>query len=141
LDREVLEAFKRYPWPGNVRELENVVRRMCIMAEGVTVTGRDLPEEILNTVNEYPRPAAADNDLAWSLTFMEARRRHLNQFEAAYLRNLLERCTGNISRAAEAADVDRKTFYRLLRKHNLQRPLLQDRSDRSEQVSRHDAVE
>jgi transcriptional regulator of acetoin/glycerol metabolism len=111
------------------------------MAEGATVATRDLPEEILDTANEYPRPPDADNGVVWSLTFMEARRRHLNQFEAAYLRNLLERCTGNISRAAEAADVDRKTFYRLLRKHNLQRPLLQDRSGRSEQVGRHAAVE
>lgn len=141
LDNEVLEAFQRYAWPGNVRELENVVRRMCIMAEGTTVTTRELPAEILDTANEYSRPAVTDDGVVWSLTFMEARRRHLNQFEEAYLRNLLERCTGNISRAAEAADVDRKTFYRLLRKHDLQRPLLQDRSDRSEQVGRHIAVE
>lgn len=46
--------------------------------------------------------------------------RHVNLFEAAYLRRVLDRCIGNISRAAEAADVDRKTFYRLLRKHQLQ---------------------
>lgn len=111
------------------------------MAEGTAVTTRELPAEILDTANEYSRPAVADDGVVWSLTFMEARRRHLNQFEEAYLRNLLERCTGNISRAAEAADVDRKTVYRLLRKHNLRRPLLQDRPDRSEQVGRHVAVE
>ena len=51
----------------------------------------------------------------------EARKRNVNWFEAAYMRNLLERCGGNISRP-RSADIDRKTFYRLLRKHNLQRP-------------------
>ena len=48
LDKEVLEAFQRYPWPGNVRELENVVRQMCIMADGPIVTARDLPDEIVD---------------------------------------------------------------------------------------------
>ena len=121
LDKEVLEAFQRYSWPGNVRELENVVRQMCIMADSSIVTVRDLPGEILEKACEDSRPAG-DNDRVWDLAFIEARKRNVNWFEAAYMRSLLERCRGNISRAAEAADIDRKTFYRLLRKHNLQRP-------------------
>jgi DNA-binding NtrC family response regulator len=122
LDKEVLEAFQRYPWPGNVRELENVVRQMCIMSDTPIVTVRDLPDEILEKAYEGSRPASDGNDMVWGLAFMEARKRNVNWFEAAYMRNLLERCGGNISRASEAADIDRKTFYRLLRKHNLQRP-------------------
>jgi transcriptional regulator of acetoin/glycerol metabolism len=51
---------------------------------------------------------------------MEAKRRYVNLFEAAYVCGILNRYEGNISRAAEAADVDRKTFYRLLRKHRVQ---------------------
>jgi transcriptional regulator with PAS, ATPase and Fis domain len=133
LDNEVLTAFQRYPWPGNVRELENVVRQMCIMADGPVVTVRDLPEEILEKAYKSSGPAADTNNKVWDLAFLEARRRNVNWFEAAYMRNLLERCGGNISRAAEAADIDRKTFYRLLRKHNLQRPN-HPRTERSEQT-------
>jgi transcriptional regulator of acetoin/glycerol metabolism len=61
--------------------------------------------------------ATEGNDRVWDLAFI-----NVNWFEAANMRNLLERCGGNISRASEVADIDRKTFYRLLRKHNLQRP-------------------
>jgi DNA-binding NtrC family response regulator len=57
---------------------------------------------------------------SWKLSFMEAKRHFLNLFEAAYAQRVLNRCAGNVSRAAEAADVDRKTLYRLLRKHHLE---------------------
>jgi formate hydrogenlyase transcriptional activator len=34
IDRESMEALKRYAWPGNVRELRNVIERAMIVAEG-----------------------------------------------------------------------------------------------------------
>ena len=39
--------------------------------------------------------------------------------EASYLRELLERHEGNISAAAKAAGIDRKTFHRLVNKHQI----------------------
>jgi transcriptional regulator of acetoin/glycerol metabolism len=39
--------------------------------------------------------------------------------EASYLRQTLARHGGNISAAAKAAGIDRKTFHRLINKHNL----------------------
>ena len=39
--------------------------------------------------------------------------------EAAYLRDLLERHGGNISAAAKAAGIDRKTFHRLINKYQI----------------------
>ena len=39
--------------------------------------------------------------------------------EASYLRALLARNDGNISAAAKAAGIDRKTFHRLINKHDL----------------------
>jgi two-component system response regulator GlrR len=41
-------------------------------------------------------------------------------FEATYLRGTLDRHAGNVCKAAEAARLDRKTFYRLLRKHRME---------------------
>ena len=67
---------------------------------------------------------------------MEARKRYLGRFESIYLRNQLIRFKGNVSQAAEAADVDRKTFYRLLRKHNLQRSFLRKEPEFLERVGR-----
>lgn len=127
---EVLGVFEAYPWPGNVRELQNVVRRMCVLAEGSVITLRDLPEELLPNGEPPLSPAAAAPLESCDLTFIEAKRRYVNQFEALYVRGVLDRAVGNISRAAEAAEVDRKTFYRLLRKHHVQPHAFRALSDR-----------
>lgn len=53
------------------------------------------------------------------LTLKDAKERWMGVLEASYLRELLARHDGNISAAAKAADIDRKTFHRLINKHNL----------------------
>jgi DNA-binding NtrC family response regulator len=37
-----LRAFESYSWPVNIRELQNVVRRMCVLADGQEITMRDV---------------------------------------------------------------------------------------------------
>ena len=119
-DSGVVHALERYSWPGNVRELQNVVRRMCVMAEGELITMRDLPEELVSGGDQFFSAETEAKIESCELTFVEAKRRCLNLFEADYVRGVLDRHAGNVSRSSEAADVDRKTFYRLLRKHHLQ---------------------
>jgi DNA-binding NtrC family response regulator len=119
---EVLRAFESYSWPGNVRELQNVVRRMCVMVDGPTITMREVPAELLSTP-DHASGLFAENVAgleSCELTFSAAKIQYLNLFEASYLKSTLDRHAGNVSRAAEAAQVDRKTFYRLLRKHRME---------------------
>ena len=119
---EVLRAFESYSWPGNVRELQNVVRRMCVMVDGPTITMREVPSELLSTPDDasgvFAETAAGIESC--ELAFSAAKTQYLNLFEASYLKSTLDRHAGNVSRAAEAARVDRKTFYRLLRKHRME---------------------
>jgi DNA-binding NtrC family response regulator len=121
-DSEVLRAFESYSWPGNVRELQNVVRRMSVMVEGPTITTREVPSELLSARDDasglFAETAAGIESC--ELAFGAAKTQYLNLFEASYLRSTLDRHAGNVSRAAEAARVDRKTFYRLLRKHRME---------------------
>jgi len=42
-DDAAMAALETYSWPGNVRELQNIVERACALAEGDTITRRDLP--------------------------------------------------------------------------------------------------
>jgi two-component system response regulator HydG len=51
-----------------------------------------------------------------ALPYAEARRRALLAFEQGYVRALLDRNGGNISRAARAAGLDRSNFKRVLRR-------------------------
>jgi transcriptional regulator of acetoin/glycerol metabolism len=45
----------------------------------------------------------------------------LADFERTYLTALVNRASGNMSKAARLAGVDRTTLYRLMEKHGLQR--------------------
>ncbi|NTX36828.1 MULTISPECIES: sigma 54-interacting transcriptional regulator [unclassified Myxococcus] len=105
----------QYPWPGNVRELRNVVDRVV-----------SLGEEALPDIPDVPAPVPPPEDdsestqsLALDLPFKEAKERLIEGFERDYLRNLVERCEGNVSRAAREAGIDRVYLRKLLRKHGL----------------------
>jgi DNA-binding NtrC family response regulator len=124
-DDAAMAALEAYGWPGNVRELQNVVERACALAEGDTITCRDLSDHVLSGA----RPAAAAGGAAIpaetqmagtsELGLKEAKERWMAVLEASYLRELLDRNEGNISAAAKAAGIDRKTFHRLVTKHHI----------------------
>ena len=124
-DDETLAALEAYAWPGNVRELQNVVERACALADGDVVRRRDLPDYVL--AREGLRAtgdggaAGVDSRLASTegLSLTEARERWLTVLEGNYLRDLLDRHDGNISAAPKAAGIDRKTFHRLVTKHQI----------------------
>ncbi len=124
VDPEAMAALERYRWPGNVRELQNVIERACALADTETICRRDLPDHVLG-VGEAPLPlppAGTDAALPESgtdLTLKDAKERWMAVLEASYLRDLLARNDGNISAAAKAAGIDRKTFHRLINKHDL----------------------
>jgi two-component system nitrogen regulation response regulator GlnG len=48
VDREGIDALRRYRWPGNVRELENLIRRLAVLRSGdvisVAAIGAELSE-------------------------------------------------------------------------------------------------
>ena len=53
--------------------------------------------------------------------YHETRDRVLAGFERRYLTSLLHRASGNMSRAARMAGVDRTTLYRLMERQGMQR--------------------
>ena len=119
-----MAALERYRWPGNVRELQNVIERACALADTETIGRRDLPDHVLG-VGEVPLAvpvagaAAGMPEPGTDLTLKDAKERWMAVLEASYLRDLLARNDGNISAAAKAAGIDRKTFHRLINKHDL----------------------
>ncbi len=126
-DEGALEALEAYAWPGNVRELQNVVERACALADGDAVTRRDLPEHVLQgtgvpvaglaaAVGGAPAMPLGSGE---ELPLKEAKEKWMQVLEASYLRDLLDRHGGNISAAAKAAGIDRKTFHRLINKYQI----------------------
>jgi two-component system, NtrC family, response regulator HydG len=124
-DEEAMAALDAYGWPGNVRELQNVVERACALAEGDTITRRDLPEHVLGggrrpgPTGGPAVPAEVQATLSTDIGLKEAKERWMAVLEGSYLRDLLARHEGNVSAAAKAAGIDRKTFHRLVTKHHI----------------------
>ena len=126
LTPEVNELFEAYRWPGNVRELRNVVERALPFCDGTRITLGTLPEAMRVASQAAVRSSAApaadlgvDAAAMSDLPFKHAKDQIIEAFERQYLVDLIERHDGNISRAARAADMDRKSISRLLKKHDI----------------------
>jgi two-component system response regulator GlrR len=99
--REALERLRAYGWPGNERELLERVRAALRLARGDEIDAEDLAL------------GAASSDEVPS--FRDAKR----AFERDYVARVLRLCSGNISRAARIAKKDRKDFYDVLRRNQI----------------------
>jgi DNA-binding NtrC family response regulator len=115
IDPEALELLTSYPWPGNVRELENTIERAIILARTDQITVDLLPASVRQ--NRGLPPTAALLDAGRLPPLAEAR----VAFERSYLQRALELAQGNITEAAELAQVDRSNFRRLMRRLGLER--------------------
>jgi DNA-binding NtrC family response regulator len=104
----LMDRLQGHAWPGNVRELRNLV-------EATLATGESLGPVAAGSAVHPPAQSALQVDL--SLPYKEARAALLNDFEARYLRQLLDRAGGNVSQAARDADMTRSHLNDLLRKH------------------------
>ena len=109
LSQAALQKLQCHHWPGNVRELENIIQRAVVLAEEPTIRSADI---VL--------PGQAD--IPQFTSFKALKARMILHFEQTYLQELLAAHEGNITRAAKAANKNRRAFFQLLRKHNLQMP-------------------
>ena len=126
VSKQVLQLFESYRWPGNVRELSNVIERALPFSAGTTITMDSLPDS-LRTGTARDRPSTAslleltDGSNPSDLPFKDAKDKLIEAFERQYLLDLIERHDGNVSRAARAAGMDRKSITRLMKKHSISR--------------------
>ena len=122
-DDAALEVLDAYAWPGNVRELQNVVERACALADGDRITRSDLPDYLLQAGPARPTAPAGTSGsglpTVGDLPLKDAKEKWMQVLEVSYLRDLLERHGGNVSAAAKAAGIDRKTFHRLINKYQI----------------------
>jgi DNA-binding NtrC family response regulator len=113
-----IDMLQSCPWHGNVRELQNVVEHAVVLAEAGSLIG---PDEIV-LHNEAPW----DSDVVGSPVVLNdayhvAKEQVLAKFEKDYVTRLVARASGNMSRAARLASVDRTTLYRLFERHGFRR--------------------
>jgi DNA-binding NtrC family response regulator len=116
---EAMLLMENYRWPGNVRELRNIVQRLAILCEGDRLDVRHLPPEIQrapsrSTVTQLPRQWEEFKKLK-----QQVRDAAVQELERRFLTEALERCEGNVSKAAEEVGIQRTNFHALMRKYGL----------------------
>ena len=108
---DVLRTLQGMPWGGNVRELRNTVERLVIMSPGDEISR-------IEVFSEETRPTGALEDiLAQNLTFQEFK----DKAEAAFIKKQLEVHEWNVSKTADALEIQRSHLYNKMRKFGLER--------------------
>ena len=112
---EAMEAMKRYDWPGNVRELKNIVERLVIMTPGGTITMNHLPDYLsVEASDREPGGGRLDGVLELS-SLREAR----EEFEKEFIIQKLEENDWNVSRTAEAIELERSNLHRKIKSYGI----------------------
>jgi transcriptional regulator with PAS, ATPase and Fis domain len=103
---DVLDMLAIYTWPGNVRELENMVERAVTLNTTGVLTPGDFAKEL------QPRAPGGRAVFPRELVALE-------EIERQYILHVIDRQNGNMSRAAEILEIDRRTLYRMLERFGL----------------------
>jgi transcriptional regulator with PAS, ATPase and Fis domain len=90
----------QYSWPGNIRELYNRSLSASLHSIGDVVDPDDLFDD-----RSISKPVPMNE--------------YMSKAKREYLQRILRYTGGSVSRAASIAGVDRKSMYRMLRKHDL----------------------
>ena len=109
LTPSLFAQFARYSWPGNLRQYSNVLRTACAMldVDEDCIDWAHLPEDLMEELTELPQAAVDTARIP----------QNLKELSMAAIRQTLEECRGNISRAARQLGISRQTLYRKLKTH------------------------
>ncbi|WP_416397233.1 sigma-54-dependent transcriptional regulator [Allohahella sp. A8] len=130
--REVETFFMHYVWPGNVRELSNVVRNVVVLNEGTVIEMSMLPSLMEAPPVRDSRPLLSEHSALVSAGAAkpvalanEAAGHHsplanpghqailpLWVEEKRIIEEAIEKCDGNVPRAAAFLEISASTIYR-----------------------------
>ena len=106
---ENIGRLSRYDWPGNVRELRNLIERAIVLGSSnidQLMPGMGLANQaISNTPTRHPYEPLLP------MSYRDAKRRVLEEFEHYYFSQTLRETSGNIKRAAEIMGLHRKNLH------------------------------
>ena len=119
ISSEAMNALVNYFWPGNVRELENVVYQSMIMSESGCIDIDILPENFksgathqTSGVNSFQYPSGKSD-------FVDPFEESVRQV----LQRALDLTNGDIPETAKKLKLSRSSFYRMVQKYDLIKPV------------------
>jgi DNA-binding NtrC family response regulator len=103
---EAMDMLMVYSWPGNVRELEHAVERAIVMCNKPLIQASDI---VLSN-----QAVAGKRE-----SLREAKAKEIERFEKNYIQGVLSACRGNITRAAQISQKNRRAFWQLIQKYRI----------------------
>jgi DNA-binding NtrC family response regulator len=104
LDRTAKEKLLSYHYPGNVRELQYAIERAVIMSDGPVLAAKDI---LFSPIESAP----VEED--------EVDQSNLSAIEKNTILKVIEKNSGNISKAAKELGITRTALYRRLSKYDI----------------------
>ena len=100
-----IKLFMNYRWPGNVRELRTAVEHGVVLAKGRTIEPDDLPNSV--------RRGSGSEGIQSRVELSSLR---LDQIQKNLIDAAMDKTGKNISKAAQALGISRRTLHRKLAK-------------------------
>jgi two-component system nitrogen regulation response regulator NtrX len=116
--KSAIEYLSSLSWPGNVRELKNTIERILILSDSDIIDRKNIENEELAHVSELDRIVNSDSTL----------RDFQDISEKIFIEKKLAENNWNISKTAEALDIQRSHLYTKIKQFNIENPQKDDKS-------------
>ncbi|MDR1796688.1 MAG: sigma 54-interacting transcriptional regulator [Clostridiales Family XIII bacterium] len=117
--------FMTYDWPGNIREMKNIIERLCIISPSDELVFREesenyacpkgrVPEaapEVSGGIAEGGGAPVEEGGAAAGKGLKQA----VHDYELRYIRQVIDQCGGNMSKAARQLGIHRSQLYSRLK--------------------------
>lgn len=107
-----MEYLSSLKWPGNVRELKNTVERLIILSDSDIIDRKNIEAEEQSFNSELDKLVNSDATL----------RDFQDVSEKIFIERKLAENNWNISRTAEALDIQRSHLYTKIKQFNIENP-------------------
>jgi len=103
-----LNCLRNYDWPGNLTQLTGVVHSLAL-----TCTSDEISAEAVQQAMVFPESASTSvaPEIPLDLSLREAR----DLFEKTYFERLIDQESGNMTRVADRAGLERTHLYRKIK--------------------------
>lgn len=110
-DNEAIKLLQEQQWSGNVRELRNIIERIIIIVDKKEITKKDI-----EFLFESGKSSVGDI-IAESNSFQEFK----EKAEKAFILKQLKNFDWNISKTAEALEIQRSHLYNKMKKYGIEK--------------------
>jgi len=116
-NEEVIDFIKQRPWEGNVRELKNFIERIIavVPSDAETIDSSFFKMELKEEFENY----RSETKVVHRITPLK---KHMNKYEAEFIRKTLIECDWNQSEAARRLKTSEKNIRYKMEKLNIRKP-------------------